>query len=71
MRYKEITETPYLKKTLQQFKTQSKTGAPMPANKLPKGPIKSPVKNTIKQKILNYKMKYLVVIIYNGQRRLL
>ena len=49
MRYKEITETPYLKKTLQQFKTQSKTGAPMPANKLPKGPIKSPVKNTIKQ----------------------
>ena len=27
-------------------------------------------KNIIKQKILNYKMKLLVVIIYNGQRRL-
>ena len=49
MRFKEIAETPYLQKTLKQFGQQAKTGAPMPANKLPKGPIKSPVKSTIKQ----------------------
>jgi len=49
MRFKEISETPYLDKITKQVAPTQKTGAPIPANKLPKGPIKSPVKGTIKQ----------------------
>lgn len=41
MKIKEITETPYLQKTLSQISQQVKTGAPVPPNKLPKGPVKS------------------------------
>lgn len=48
MRYKEIIETPYLQKTLSQIGNAVKTGAPVPSNKLPKGPIKSsPTKGPI------------------------
>ena len=48
MRYKEIIETPYLQKTLSQIGGAVKSGAPIPTNKLPKGPIKSqPAKTPI------------------------
>lgn len=41
MKIKEITETPYLQKTLSQISQQVRTGAPIPPNKLPKGNVKS------------------------------
>jgi hypothetical protein len=41
MKIREITETPYLQKTLSQISQQVKTGAPVPPNKLPRGPVKS------------------------------
>tara|TARA_B100000212_G_scaffold117917_1_gene88039 strand:+ start:514 stop:891 length:378 start_codon:yes stop_codon:yes gene_type:complete len=54
MRYKEIKETPYLQQTLKQIGSGQKTGAPVPTNKLPKGPIKTsqtkgPIKKTNQQ----------------------
>ena len=54
MRFKEIIETPYLDKVIKQVGQTIKTGAPMPANKLPKGPVKSsqattPIKQANKQ----------------------
>lgn len=50
MKIKEITETPYLQKTLGQISNQIKTGAPVPQNKLPKGPVKSaPLKAPLQQ----------------------
>ena len=56
MRFKEILETPYLDKLTKQVAPTQKTGAPIPANKLPKGPIKTndgkispPRKKEIKQ----------------------
>ena len=39
MKIRDITETPYLQKTLNTLGAQQKTGAPVPPNKLPKGPI--------------------------------
>ena len=41
MRYKEIIETPYLQKITKQISPAQKTGAPVPNNKLPKGPVKT------------------------------
>ena len=54
MRFKEIIETPYLDKVIKQVGQTIKTGSPMPANKLPKGPVKSsqaiaPMKQANKQ----------------------
>ena len=54
MKIKDITETPYLQKTLNTLGSQQRTGAPIPPNKLPKGPIKSgsvkaPLKQTNRQ----------------------
>jgi len=50
MKIIEITETPYLQKTLNTLSSQQKSGAPVPPNKLPKGPIKSAsVKAPLKQ----------------------
>jgi|TARA_A200000159_G_C7312869_1_gene335414 hypothetical protein len=50
MKIRDITETPYLQKTLNTLGSQQKTGAPVPPNKLPKGPIKSgSVKAPLKQ----------------------
>ena len=41
MRFKEILETPYLDKITKQISPAQKTGAPVPSNKLPKGPVKT------------------------------
>jgi|TARA_B100001287_G_C22539963_1_gene461651 hypothetical protein len=41
MRFKEILETPYLDKITKQIAPAQKTGAPVPSNKLPKGPVKT------------------------------
>ena len=41
MKIKDITETPYLQKTLNTVGSQQRTGAPIPPNSLPKGPIKN------------------------------
>ena len=41
MRFKEILETPYLDKITKQIAPAQKTGAPVPTNKLPKGPVKT------------------------------
>ena len=41
MKIREITETPYLQKTLNTLGNAQRTGAPIPPNKLPKGPIKN------------------------------
>ena len=41
MRFKEILETPYLQKVSKQIAPAQKTGAPVPSNKLPKGPVKT------------------------------
>ena len=50
MKIKDITETPYLQKTLNTLGSQQRTGAPIPPNKLPTGPIKSgSVKAPLKQ----------------------
>ena len=54
MRFKEIIETPYLDKVIKQVGQTIKTGSPMPANKQPKGPVKSsqaiaPMKQANKQ----------------------
>ena len=54
MKIREVTETPYLDKITKQIAPAQKTGAPVPSNKLPKGPVKSsqastPIKQVNKQ----------------------
>jgi hypothetical protein len=41
MKYKELTETPYLQQLIKQIGAQQRSGAPIPANKVPKGPVRS------------------------------
>jgi len=53
MRYKEIIETPYLQQTLKQIGSGQKTGAPVPTNKLPKGPIKTSQTKDQSKKLIN------------------
>ena len=48
MRFKEIIETPYLDKVIKQVGQTIKTGSPMPANKLPKGPVNLPYQLDLK-----------------------
>ena len=63
MRFKEISETPYLDKITKQIAPAQKTGAPVPSNKLPKGPIKT---QAIKSPLNQLKQRSDTTIVKKG-----